>query len=202
MSLSSIAIFNRFQRPLRSRDMDSVRTRHTAFLVSNLHCPSCVQSIERALDTLHPRPISLSHDIVNHTITVKHPARLAIRTIMKTLEDSMSALSVRFDFDQEILRSQVYRNAIKSSWRSAAQGSKYKTAQTTENEGQRTADSEKLKLNSTKSNFPKAIVLAALGSSGQALPNSAPITIKRHSSAKPVSLHSPHGCGFSAVCGV
>ncbi|KAF3936555.1 hypothetical protein ABW19_dt0202653 [Dactylella cylindrospora] len=36
---------------------------------------------------------------------------------IKALEDSMSTLSIKFDFDTEIFHSQVYRNAIKSSWR-------------------------------------------------------------------------------------
>lgn len=67
--------------------MDGTITRQTAFLISNLHCSSCVSSIEEVLSRLRPKPLSISHSIVQHTVTVVHPVSLAADTIAKTLED-------------------------------------------------------------------------------------------------------------------
>ncbi|KIW06441.1 uncharacterized protein PV09_02885 [Verruconis gallopava] len=67
--------------------MQPVRTRQTAFLVSNLHCASCVQSISKALRKLEPAPVSIGHSIVDHTITVTHSDQLSEQTIKQTLED-------------------------------------------------------------------------------------------------------------------
>ncbi|KAI4150824.1 MAG: hypothetical protein L6R39_002154 [Caloplaca ligustica] len=67
--------------------MDGTKTRQTAFLVSNLHCASCVSSIEEALGRLQPKPLSVSHSIVQHTVTVTHPVSLAAGIIAKTLEE-------------------------------------------------------------------------------------------------------------------
>ncbi|KAJ9664598.1 hypothetical protein H2201_005110 [Coniosporium apollinis] len=67
--------------------MGGTITRQTAFLISNLHCSSCVSSIGEVLSRLRPKPLSISHSIVQHTVTVAHPVSLAAETIAKTLED-------------------------------------------------------------------------------------------------------------------
>src|ERR1700761_8225313 len=64
-----------------------METRHTAFLISNIHCSSCVRSIEEALYRLKPPPLAVSHSIVQHSITVTHPPSLAVETISDTLEE-------------------------------------------------------------------------------------------------------------------
>jgi Cu+-exporting ATPase len=67
--------------------MESFKTRQSAFLVSNLHCASCCASIEKALWQLAPPPLSLSHSILDHTITVNYPTQLPTQTIKQTLEN-------------------------------------------------------------------------------------------------------------------
>jgi P-type Cu+ transporter len=62
-------------------------TRHTAFLISNIHCSSCIRSIEEALYRLDPPPLGVSHSIVQNTVTVTHSVSLAIETIAHTLEE-------------------------------------------------------------------------------------------------------------------
>lgn len=59
----------------------------TVFLISNLHCPSCVTNIENALYALDPKPYSISHSIVSHTVTVNHSPQLSVKTLSRALED-------------------------------------------------------------------------------------------------------------------
>ncbi|KAH7378624.1 E1-E2 ATPase-domain-containing protein [Cadophora sp. MPI-SDFR-AT-0126] len=58
----------------------------TTFLVPNLHCPSCVSHIEESLLSLQPKPSSISHSIVSHSVTVYHDPSLLVPTISKALE--------------------------------------------------------------------------------------------------------------------
>lgn len=58
----------------------------TTFLVPNLHCPSCVSYIESTLLALDPKPISVAHSIVSHSVTVHHDASLPVQTISDALE--------------------------------------------------------------------------------------------------------------------
>ncbi|KAI4252737.1 MAG: hypothetical protein L6R42_007855, partial [Xanthoria sp. 1 TBL-2021] len=60
----------------------------TTFLIPNLHCPSCVSSINTALDRLRPRLFSVSTSILSHFITVTHHVALSPRSISKALEDT------------------------------------------------------------------------------------------------------------------
>lgn len=60
----------------------------TTFFISNLHCPSCVTSIEASLATLQPQPISVSHSIISHSITVSHHAELSTAIITEALEQA------------------------------------------------------------------------------------------------------------------
>jgi Cu+-exporting ATPase len=62
--------------------------RQTTFLVTNLHCPSCVSHIERSLFNLQPKPSSISHSIVSHSVTVYHDPSLPALTISEALEEA------------------------------------------------------------------------------------------------------------------
>lgn len=63
-------------------------TTTTSFLLSNLHCPSCVTYIEEILAALHPSPISISPSLVSSWVTVRHDKALSARAIREALEDS------------------------------------------------------------------------------------------------------------------
>jgi Cu+-exporting ATPase len=60
----------------------------TSFLLSNLHCPSCVSNIENALFALHPKPLSVSASIVSSWVTVRHDLSLSPITLRDALEDA------------------------------------------------------------------------------------------------------------------
>ena len=60
--------------------------KRTTFLVLNLHCPTCVTSINIAINSLHPRPHSVTHSIVSRSITVNHDTSLSVTTISKALD--------------------------------------------------------------------------------------------------------------------
>lgn len=58
----------------------------TTFYILNLHCPSCITSIESSLQLLTPPPTALSHSIVSHSVTVRHSPELSVEAISKALE--------------------------------------------------------------------------------------------------------------------
>ncbi|KAF2146637.1 uncharacterized protein K452DRAFT_218580 [Aplosporella prunicola CBS 121167] len=58
----------------------------STIFISNLHCPSCVNSIVEALNKLDPAPVAVSHSIVSHSVTVRHHPELSNDTIAKALE--------------------------------------------------------------------------------------------------------------------
>lgn len=60
----------------------------TAFLLSNLHCSSCISNIENALSSLQPRPESISPSIVTSWLTVRHGQDLSPKKIQEVLEDA------------------------------------------------------------------------------------------------------------------
>jgi Cu+-exporting ATPase len=59
----------------------------TSFLLSNLHCPSCISTIEDALLRLEPSPLSVSSSIVSSWTTILHGPEPSILTMKDTLED-------------------------------------------------------------------------------------------------------------------
>src|SRR5450432_4446194 len=66
-----------------------ISTMHTtSFLLSNLHCPSCVSNIENAIDALKPKPSSVSSSLVTSWVTVRHEPPLSASTIRNALEDA------------------------------------------------------------------------------------------------------------------
>lgn len=64
---------------------DPCRVNTTVF-ISNLHCPSCIHSIEEALEALQPAPDSISHSIVSHSVTIRHDPTLSVDHISNALE--------------------------------------------------------------------------------------------------------------------
>ncbi|OCK82080.1 heavy metal translocatin [Lepidopterella palustris CBS 459.81] len=58
----------------------------TTVFISNLHCPSCVTSIEESLNALIPPPESISHSIISHSVVVRHKASLSVNNISEALE--------------------------------------------------------------------------------------------------------------------
>ncbi|KAF2836226.1 heavy metal translocatin [Patellaria atrata CBS 101060] len=58
----------------------------TTLFISNLHCPSCVRSIENAFLELVPKPLSISVSILSHRIDVRHDIDLTTATLINTLE--------------------------------------------------------------------------------------------------------------------
>lgn len=78
-----------------SADGDSIQS--TVFLVPNIHCPSCVSHLGDSLSNLNPQPLSISHSIVNHTLTISHSTALKVEDIATAIEaagyDVFSAIS-------------------------------------------------------------------------------------------------------------
>lgn len=64
------------------------QSRTTTFLLSNLHCASCVSNIEEALSRLVPRPTSVDPSIVSQTVTVRHHPSLLESTLSRALSDA------------------------------------------------------------------------------------------------------------------
>jgi Cu+-exporting ATPase len=60
----------------------------SSFLLSNLHCPSCVSHIQEILLALDPRPTSVSPSLVTSVVTVQHDPALPIRGIRHALESA------------------------------------------------------------------------------------------------------------------
>ncbi|KZT24526.1 hypothetical protein NEOLEDRAFT_1067396, partial [Neolentinus lepideus HHB14362 ss-1] len=60
----------------------------TNVLVSNLHCSSCVSTIEDTLDTLSPHPTLIHVSIVSQSVTVHHHRDLAPTVIKHAIEDA------------------------------------------------------------------------------------------------------------------
>ncbi|KAF2109498.1 E1-E2 ATPase-domain-containing protein [Lophiotrema nucula] len=58
----------------------------TTIFISNLHCPSCVDSIQETLISLQPTPEFVSHSIVSHSVVLRHNASLAVADISASLE--------------------------------------------------------------------------------------------------------------------
>ncbi|KAJ6119111.1 hypothetical protein N7471_013062 [Penicillium samsonianum] len=64
------------------------QSRLTTILVDNLHCPSCVATVQETLSALRPAPFSVATSIVLHEIKVVHPITLSASRIARTLTDA------------------------------------------------------------------------------------------------------------------
>ncbi|KAF2462993.1 uncharacterized protein BDR25DRAFT_246716, partial [Lindgomyces ingoldianus] len=58
----------------------------TTIFISNLHCPSCVDSIRESLSSLQPAPDFISHSIVSHSVVLRHSPSLTAKDISESLE--------------------------------------------------------------------------------------------------------------------
>ncbi|KAF9247029.1 heavy metal translocatin [Melanogaster broomeanus] len=76
----------------------------TVFL-SNIHCASCVRTIEDALFSLTPPPIQVDVSIVHHSVTAEHSPSLSIDVIHAALDDA------GFDIAQETVQSNQRRSS-------------------------------------------------------------------------------------------
>lgn len=61
-------------------------TTTTTFFISNLHCPSCITSIQFCLEELNIRASSISHSIIQHSVTIRHDSSISHITITSSLE--------------------------------------------------------------------------------------------------------------------
>jgi len=104
--------------------LSSSTTHQTTLVVSNLHCPSCITTIERLLNALEPRPASISHSLLSHTITISHPESLPPTLICSTLESAgydidsvfVDPRSPEVDFFTDIDLEQNHQSAHDDSW--------------------------------------------------------------------------------------
>ncbi|KAH8601097.1 putative copper-transporting ATPase 3 [Bisporella sp. PMI_857] len=60
----------------------------SSYMLSNLHCHSCVSHIDNVLSTLHPQPRSISTSLVLSLVTVEHEELLPVGGIQGALEDA------------------------------------------------------------------------------------------------------------------
>lgn len=60
----------------------------TSFLISNLHCPSCIAHILDTLALLHPAPVSVSPSLVSSWVTVQHEPILSVSDIRNALANA------------------------------------------------------------------------------------------------------------------
>ncbi|KAF8175779.1 hypothetical protein BJ912DRAFT_857794, partial [Pholiota molesta] len=57
-------------------------------LISNLHCGSCVRTIEEALSALSPPPTFIQVSVVSQSVTYRRPEQLSPAVIQSTLENA------------------------------------------------------------------------------------------------------------------
>lgn len=60
----------------------------TTILIRNLHCPSCVSTINDSLYALSPKPLSVSSSIVSQTVAIQHESSLTVPTILRALGEA------------------------------------------------------------------------------------------------------------------
>ncbi|QIX00152.1 hypothetical protein AMS68_005669 [Peltaster fructicola] len=60
----------------------------TSILLSNLHCPSCVRTVDDTLRQYGPRVLSISTSTVTQTVTVRHRSDLEAAVLAKALYDA------------------------------------------------------------------------------------------------------------------
>lgn len=58
----------------------------TTIFISNLHCPSCVDSITNSLGAFQPAPDFIAHSIVSHSVTLRHSTSITVEEISASLD--------------------------------------------------------------------------------------------------------------------
>ncbi|VDB90090.1 unnamed protein product [Peniophora sp. CBMAI 1063] len=90
--MQSLSFLNR--RALSERDVVHTESAHdknsvtTTVFLHNLHCSSCVETIDETLSNLEPPPYSVQTSIVSQAVTINHPAALLYANIKSALEDA------------------------------------------------------------------------------------------------------------------
>jgi Cu+-exporting ATPase len=74
------------QPPASKESAASTETTITTFFISNLHCPSCITSIQFCLEDLNIQPSSISHSIIHHSLTIRHSPSISHTAITSNLE--------------------------------------------------------------------------------------------------------------------
>ncbi|CZT43331.1 related to CCC2-P-type ATPase involved in export of Cu++ from the cytosol into intracellular, secretory compartments [Rhynchosporium secalis] len=60
----------------------------TSFILSNLHCPSCVSHIQNTLYALDPAPITVSPSLISSAVTIEHDTSLPASYLQVALESA------------------------------------------------------------------------------------------------------------------
>ncbi|ESZ95666.1 hypothetical protein SBOR_3967 [Sclerotinia borealis F-4128] len=80
----------------------------TSYLLSNLHCPSCVSNIQKALYALHPRPQEVTPSLMSSWVTVQHQKDLSTRAIRKALQSAgFDVCDVTSEEDGSVAKSHI-----------------------------------------------------------------------------------------------
>ncbi|PSN60854.1 hypothetical protein BS50DRAFT_505885, partial [Corynespora cassiicola Philippines] len=82
----------------------------TTIFISNLHCPSCVDSIRESLSALDPAPDFISQSIVSHSVVIRHSTSLAVESIAGSLEAAGFEIHSIFQGHRAILNPVEVRN--------------------------------------------------------------------------------------------
>ncbi|KAH8818992.1 P-type ATPase-like protein [Xylogone sp. PMI_703] len=73
---------------LSQLDSSHSRIVTTSFLLTNIHCPSCVSHIQELLYALEPKPVSVSPSLITSWVTVQHNTSLPSSRMRTVLEDA------------------------------------------------------------------------------------------------------------------
>jgi Cu+-exporting ATPase len=82
----------------------------TTLFISNLHCPSCTESIRESLSALDPAPEFITYSIVSHSIVLRHSPSLAVETVSASLEAAGFDIHSIFQDDTSALDPVEVRN--------------------------------------------------------------------------------------------
>ncbi|APA08708.1 hypothetical protein sscle_04g034780 [Sclerotinia sclerotiorum 1980 UF-70] len=80
----------------------------TSYLLSNLHCPSCVSNIQKSLYALCPRPKEVIPSLMSSWVTVRHQKDLSTKAIRKALQSAgFDVCDVTSEEDGSVARSHI-----------------------------------------------------------------------------------------------
>jgi Cu+-exporting ATPase len=82
----------------------------TTLFISNLHCPSCTESIQESLSALDPAPEFITFSIVSHSVILRHNPSLAVEDISGSLEAAGFDIHSIFQDDTSALDPVEVRN--------------------------------------------------------------------------------------------
>ncbi|QSZ36286.1 hypothetical protein DSL72_007412 [Monilinia vaccinii-corymbosi] len=80
----------------------------TSYLLSNLHCPSCVSNIQKSLYALWPRPQNVTPSLMSSWVTVQHEKDLSTQVIREALQSAgFDVCDVTSEEDSDVARSHI-----------------------------------------------------------------------------------------------